>query len=89
MTTVTTSHCFVTGRRVRDIGDSQYGKLQSFQFHNQRPAEIDWFCGEVCVRFTTWASAQKAVKAIRNGDNSLWDAAVLQEQVENYNNRVF
>ena len=70
-------NCYVTAQRNRDLASANYGKLFCFRFHKKRPTRIEWFDGEVCVTFPSWASAQKAVVALRNKNSLLWDAAVI------------
>ena len=67
--------CFVTADRNRDLCSHYYGKLLGFRFHRKEPG-VDWFAGQVRVRFPSWGIAQKAVSQLRAGDASLWDAYV-------------
>ena len=65
---------YVTAQRNRDLCSQDHGKLNSnsFKFHKAFVA-VQWFEGEVCVKFPSWAIAQKAVNQLRVGDATLWD----------------
>jgi hypothetical protein len=63
---------YVTAQRNRNLVSLNHGKLNSFEFHKTFVA-VDWFDGEVRLRFPSWAIAQKAVNQLRAGDTTLWD----------------
>jgi len=70
---------YVTAQRNRDLASQNHGKLNSnsFKFHKAF-VNVDWFEGEVRLKFPSWAIAQKAVNQLRAGDATLWDIYVVE-----------
>jgi hypothetical protein len=70
---------YVTAQRNRDLASQNHGKLNSnsFKFHKAF-VNVDWFEGEVRLKFPSWAIAQKAVNQLRAGDATLWDTYVVE-----------
>ena len=65
---------YVTAQRNRNLYSQNHGKLNSnsFKFHRAFVA-VQWFEGEVRLKFPSWAIAQRAVNQLRAGDATLWD----------------
>ena len=70
---------YVTAQRNRDLASQNHGKLNSnsFKFHKVF-VTVDWFEGEVRLKFPSWAIAQRAVNQLRAGDATLWDTYVIE-----------
>ena len=68
---------YVTAQRNRDLASRDHGKLNSFKFHKVF-VTVDWFEGEVRLKFPSWAIAQKAVNQLRAGDPTLWDTYAIE-----------
>ena len=80
MVTKMSNPVWVTARRCRDLSSVGHGKLMqhTFRFHRKR-VRVDWFDGEVSRKFPNWATAQKAVTELRNGNGTVWDTANLPD----------
>jgi hypothetical protein len=76
---IMTQVTYVTAQRNRDLASQDHGKLNSnsFKFHKVF-VTVDWFEGEVRLKFPSWAIAQKAVNQLRAGDATLWDTYVIE-----------
>ena len=68
--------CYVTANRNTDLADTLHGTLYGFRYHRE-PVEVDWFSGEVRVAFPRWGVAKAAVAALKAGDPTAWDHAVM------------
>jgi hypothetical protein len=68
---------YVTAQRNRDLASRNHGKLNGFKFHKVF-VTVDWFEGEVRLKFPSWAIAQRAVNQLRAGDATLWDTYVIE-----------
>jgi hypothetical protein len=67
---------YVTAQRNLDLVSRDHGKLNSFCFH-KRYVNVNWFEGQVRVKFPCWAIAQKAVNELRSGNANLWDTYTI------------
>ena len=68
---------YVTAQRNRDLASRNHGKLNGFKFHKVF-VTVDWFEGEVRLKFPSCAIAQRAVNQLRAGDATLWDTYVIE-----------
>ena len=69
---------YVIAQRNRDMYCQNYGKLGAFKFQGGQRTSVNWFEGQVRVKFPSWAIAQKAVNQIRSGDSTIWDTYVIE-----------
>ena len=68
---------YVTAQRNRNLASQNHGKLNSFTFHRVF-VSVNWFEGEVRLKFPSWAIAQRAVNQLRAGDATLWYTYVIE-----------